>query len=175
MKLERLVDEVHRQVGPFVAGGDGPMHFVGYSLGGLLARAYIARHRPAALGRVVLLGTPNGGSELADLLGGVGAYQWFFGSVGGQLGTRPDTGLAAVLGVVDYPMGVVAGNRAWDLLGWAIIPGPNDGRVSVARTRVAGMTEHLVLPVGHTFMVISPAVLRATTGFLQLGRFGIGG
>ena len=63
----------------------GPIHFVTHSMGGLLARVYIARYRPARLGRVVMLGTPNGGSEIADRLKDVALYRAFFGPAGLQL------------------------------------------------------------------------------------------
>ena len=108
-------------------------------MGGLLARAYIVRHRPANLGRVVMLAPPNQGSEIVDLLGASRMYDRCFGPAGRQLGTRPGERLRTLLGTVDYPLGVIAGDRAIDPLGWLLVPGPNDGRVAVARTGVAGM------------------------------------
>lgn len=168
--LEQLVDFVHRKAGPFLAGG-GPAHVVGHSMGGLLARAYITRHRPARLGRIVMLGPPNGGSEVADLLAGTGAYRWFFGPAGAQLGTAPGRQVQDILGAVDFPLGIIAGTRTVDPLSWLLIPGPNDGRVSVARTRVDGMAAHLALKVSHAFMVRDPDVMRQTAHFLRHGCF----
>lgn len=48
------------------AGYAGRVHFVGHSLGGLLIRAYLQNKRMEKLGRFVLIGTPNRGSELVD-------------------------------------------------------------------------------------------------------------
>jgi triacylglycerol esterase/lipase EstA (alpha/beta hydrolase family) len=58
------------------------VHFVCHSMGGLLARGYVARHRPQRLGRMVMLGTPNGGSEIADRLKHIGVYRAWFGPAG---------------------------------------------------------------------------------------------
>ncbi len=170
-RLEALVEEVHEAVRGFLAGGEGPVHFVCHSMGGLVARGYIGRYRPAGLGRVVMLGTPNQGSELADLLGWNPVYKFAFGPAGQQLRTRPDPATTALLGAVDYPVGVVAGDRPFDVLGWLYLPKPNDGRVSVAATRVAGMADHVTLPVDHEALMRDAAVHRQVVAFLREGRF----
>lgn len=167
MPLEHLVEQIHGAAGTFAGQEGSPFHIVGHSMGGLLARAYIARHRPAELGRVVMLGTPNQGSELADLLMRHFAYRRFFGPAGGQLGT----GNINSFGTMDYPVGVIAGRRALDPIGWLLIPGPKDGRVSVARTKVDAMADHLTLPVTHALMPQNSTVMEQTLHFLQHGRF----
>jgi hypothetical protein len=49
--------------------------------------------------------------------------------------------------------------------------GPGDGTVAVAETRAEGLADHLVLPVTHTGMLFSRAVVRQAGEFLQAGRF----
>ena len=88
--LEALAEDIHPAIELFADRIDGSVHFVCHSMGGLLARVYIARHRPQRLGRVVMLGTPNSGSEIADRLKNFGAYRAFFGPAGQQLGTQRD-------------------------------------------------------------------------------------
>ena len=171
MPLQALADEVHRSAGAFLGMHAGRTHIVTHSLGGLLARALVARRRPPGLGQVVMLGPPSAGSELADKLSRLPPYRWAFGPVGRQLVTRQDDALRQLLGEVDYALGIIAGTRSVGPLGWMLIPKPNDGRVSVARTKVAGMADHLALPVTHAMMMRSPVVIRQTMHFLEHARF----
>jgi hypothetical protein len=169
--LQALVEEIHPWIAAFAATTSGSLHFVTHSMGGLLARAYICRHRPDRLGRVVMLGPPNAGSEIADLLAGSYPYRKVFGPAGAQLTTQQGLALCALLGTIDYPVGVIAGDRSLDPVAYWLLPGANDGRVAVARTRIDGITDHLTLHVTHTLMVRSPKVIRQTIAFLRQGRF----
>ena len=155
----------------WIDGLDAPVHFVTHSMGGLVVRALVTHHRPARLGRVVMLGPPNRGSELADLMGATAVYKRVFGPAGAELATLPPAALAATLGTVDYPLGIIAGDRSLDPLSWAILPKPNDGKVTVARTKLPGMTDHLVIAATHALMMRNPAAIRATLAFLRNGRF----
>ncbi len=150
---------------------EGRVHVVTHSMGGLVARALVARHRPERLGRVVMLAPPNGGSEIADLLGDTRAYQAVFGPAGAQLRTRRDAATLDLLRPLDWQLGIVAGTRSLDLAGWLYLPKPNDGKVTVASTRLDGMADHIAVPATHTFIMRHPAAIRATLDFLRDGRF----
>lgn len=167
--IAALADHVDAASARWRAGRTSTLHLVGHSLGGLVARAFVARHRPSRLGRVVLLGSPSGGSEMADLLVGFATYRRIFGPAGSEL-TTVHAARDALLGELDYPLGIIAGTRSLDPLGWALLPKPNDGKVTTARTKVAGAT-HLTLPVTHTLMMRAPSVIAATSRFLREGRF----
>ena len=72
--INDLADHIHAEVTAFSEAKK--LHFVGYSMGGLLIRAYLDRYQIASLGRVVMLGTPNAGSEVADFIGNWKFYRW---------------------------------------------------------------------------------------------------
>lgn len=146
------------------------IHFVTHSMGGILVRAYLAKHSIPRLGRVVMLGPPNQGSEIVDKLRHWRLFQWVTGPAGQQLGTEAGS-LPNTLGPVTFELGVIAGDRSIDWFGSALIPGKNDGRVSVERTRVQGMRAHCVLHTTHAFMMRSHQVIASSIRFLEAGNF----
>jgi pimeloyl-ACP methyl ester carboxylesterase len=169
--LEMLADDMHSTVAGFGTGVDGSLHFVCHSMGGLLARVYLARYRPQRLGRVVMLGTPNGGSEIADRLKNFTAYRAFFGPAGQQLGTLRDAAVDAMLPPVDYPIGIIAGNRSIYPISSVVLPKPHDGRVSVENTRIDGMADHIVVGTSHPWLVRNHEAIAQTVAFLRYGKF----
>lgn len=169
--LQALVEDIRPTIERFAEGIDGSIHFVGHSMGGLLARAYLAKYRPQRLGRVVMLGTPNGGSEIADGLKNFLPFRAYFGPAGQQLGTRRDEATHALLPAIDYPAGIIAGNRSIDPLASVFLPRPHDGRVAVANTKLDGMVDHAVVPTAHPFLPGNATAIAQTLAFLRDGRF----
>jgi pimeloyl-ACP methyl ester carboxylesterase len=169
--LEGLAEDIHPAIQHFADRVDGSIHVVGHSMGGLLARVYIARHRPKRLGRVVMLGTPNSGSEIADRLKNIGVYRAFFGPAGQQLGTQRDAAVEALFPPVDYPVGIIAGNRSVYPISSAFLPKPHDGRVSVENTKLDGMADHIVMATSHPWLVRNAPAIEQTIVFLRDGEF----
>jgi len=170
--LEDLAEDIRPAIAAFAESSCGPTHFVGHSMGGLLVRVYLANHRPARLGRVVMLGTPNNGSEIVDLLKHYPAYRVWFGPAGSQLATLQDTTLTS-LPPVDYAVGIIAGCRSLvhPIASRFILPRPNDGRVSVQSCKLAGMADHTIVKASHTALPFNRLAIRQTIAFLEDGRF----
>jgi hypothetical protein len=146
------------------------IHFVTHSLGGILLR-YAHEQSPIPdLGRVVMLGPPNQGSEVIDRTRDWAFIKMFSGEAGLQLGTGDD-GIPAQLGPVDFELGVIAGTRTINPFMSAMLPNSDDGKVTVERTKVDGMDDFLVVDRTHAFIMRSDEVIANTAAFLQNGRF----
>ena len=149
-----------------------PVHFVTHSLGGLVARALFRRMPSELVGRTVMLGPPNGGSEWADLLFNLRAARLILGDSAVHLRTKRTMTDEELLETNGEEVGIVAGCRSLDpLLPRLLLPRPNDGKVSVEATHLVGETDHIVLPVTHTLMVYDQRVLRQVLAFLDRGQF----
>jgi triacylglycerol lipase len=146
------------------------VHFVTHSMGGILIRQYLKVRPIERLGRVVMLGPPNQGSEIVDLLGDSRIFSAINGPAGRQLGTKPDS-LPNRLGPVDFDLGVIAGDRSINWINSLLIAGADDGKVSVERTKVTGMKAHLVIHATHPYLMRNSRAIRETVHFLREGRF----
>lgn len=148
------------------------IHFVTHSLGGIVIRQAFSKKRPVNLGRVVMLSPPNRGSAVADKLKDWWFYIWLNGPAGRQLSTDADS-VPNKLGSVDYPVGVITGDRHAFFDAWFsfLIPGRDDGKVSVERAQLDGMRDFLVVHESHPFIMNSDYVIAETVYFLTHGAF----
>ena len=169
--VQQLADDaIGKAVADCREDGAVKIHFVTHSLGGIMVRSYFARHPLSSLGRVVMLAPPNTGSEVVDKIGDWSFFKWLNGPAGNELGTGTNS-VPNRLGPVDYPVGVIAGDRSINWINSLLIPGRDDGKVSVERTKLAGMTDHIVIHTAHPFIMQNRKVIRQTIQFLRTGEF----
>ena len=90
--------------------------------------------------------------------------------MGAQIGTTPES-IPNSLGPFNYEVGVIAGDRSFNPLFSRLISSPDDGRISVKHTKLAGMTDFLVLPCIHPLIMNYEQVIRQTIHFLMHGCF----
>lgn len=146
------------------------VHFVTHSLGGILLRYYVENKPIENLGRVVMLGPPNQGSEIVNGMLKVPGFKFFGGPTGTALGVG-EGHIPNALGPVEFDLGIIAGSTNINPLSLLFIPGQNDSIVSVESTKVEGMREHIVLPVTHTFMMRNNEVIDNVIHYLKTGSF----
>lgn len=142
------------------------VHFVGHSLGGLLALKTL-EHRPDLIeGRVVCLGSPLRGSSVARALASFPGGTFL---IGRSLDLLRD-GLQRWQGTQE--VGAIAGRLP---LGFGVAVGalnvPHDGTVSVEETQLPGLTDHCVIAASHSGLVFSGDAAQQTVAFLRDGRF----
>jgi len=144
------------------------IHFITHSMGGILLRAYLNKHHIDKLGHVVMLGPPNQGSQIVDKIGRFPGFTFLNGPAGLELSTK---GIVRSLKPIDFSLGIIAGTKTIDPIGFMMLPFPNDGKVSVESTKIEGMRDHLVMDVTHTFMMQNSEVIKKSIHFLKEGSF----
>jgi pimeloyl-ACP methyl ester carboxylesterase len=148
------------------------VHFVAHSMGGLITRHILVKHRPANLGSVVMLGTPNKGSEMADYLDKhkylASPFHRIFGPSGSQLRT---THTHFEDETIDFPLGIIASDASLNPIGKQVFGAPNDTLVSIESTKLEGMSDHIIIPCPHALMMFDPRIIHQVAAFLKDGKF----
>ena len=157
-----------------------PIDLVGHSLGGLIIRDFLVSYPQWQIGRCVTLGTPHLGSVCADYIWRLAPAivgQSYIDALDGTVTPLPE----------HIIMGVIAGNQPFGLgqlvLGYhnrklrlqnSPLPDEyltHDGTVYLRETKLETATDHLIMPVSHTGMLVNPAVAEQTGYFLSNGKF----
>ena len=147
-----------------------PVHFVTHSMGGIAVRYLLQRRGLPNIGRIVMLSPPNKGSEVVDKIGGWTLFKLLNGPAGLQLGTSPAS-FPNQLGRIHVECGIITGSRTVNLFLSMLIPGVNDGKVSIANAQLEGMQDFLIAPVSHPFIMKNERVITQVIHFLRHGAF----
>jgi pimeloyl-ACP methyl ester carboxylesterase len=157
-KLSRFLTKINADI----------IHLVAHSLGGIVVLHLFEQEPLQRPGRVVMIGTPLNGSEIARRL-----YALVL--------TRPLLGRSVVRGLLgDRPpwketreLGMIAGTKSLGM-GTVVFGGlepPSDGTVRLSETRTPEVSAHLCVPFSHTGMLWSRRTAEAVCGFLKSGEF----
>ncbi len=146
------------------------VHFVTHSMGGILVRYYLEANKINDLGRVVMLSPPNQGSEAVDKLKDLSLFKWISGPAGRQLGTEKEC-LPNKIGPPDYEVGIITGDKTINPILSLLIPGEDDGKVSVERAKLIGMKDFLVVHKAHPFIMKDKDIMSQIVYFIENGVF----
>lgn len=172
LSIEESADYL-RQVVRSLEGVD-QIDFVVHSMGGLLVRSSLAKTEDAPepdprYRRLVMLGVPNHGARMADLVERQPLYRLIYGRAGGQLVGRENPFITE-LPIPAFEFAVIAGARGTGDGYNPLIPGDDDGTVRVEETRLPGATDFMTVPAIHSFLMNNPAVIDASLRFLKEGQ-----
>lgn len=167
--VDVLSKSIRTQIDSMVSTND-VLHFVTHSMGGIIMRYMHAEKPFANLGRVVTLSPPHQGSEVVDKLGHLKTFKWINGPAGDQLGTS-NTNLLGSLPKPDFELGIITGDRSINWILSSLIPGKDDGKVSVEKAKCEGMQDFIVIHATHPAIMKNRKAIENTLLFLKLGRF----
>lgn len=152
-------------------GGYDRLNIVTHSLGGVLVHYLLQSWRPGNLGRVVMTAPGLHGSEALEVYRRNFLFRMVYGPSAYRSGTGDDGFTRFLPKVATYELGVVAGCVSSDPIANLFIPWPHDGKISVPRTRLSGMKDHIVLPLAHDFLCNHPLAVFQIRQFLRDGGF----
>lgn len=130
------------------------LHLVTHSMGCIIGRAALERHRPAKLGRFVMLAPPNRGSFVATATAGL------FGRIFKPI-AELKTGEGSLVNSIPQPEGIDIG----------VIAAGRDALVSLDATRLDVPHEHVTLPCLHSSLLFRRDAARLIAVFLETGSF----
>jgi len=155
---------------------DAPVHFVGHSLGGIVIRGALAEDPPVAIGRIVMIATPNQGAGVVSRFGGWPFSRAIFGLPLQDLGEKSPA--LTNLGIPEAEIGIIAGLRHFHPLNFISYVNlfhragyAHDGTVELANTRLDGAADSIAIDAHHTFICDHDDVIAQTGAFLRDGGF----
>lgn len=167
--VQKTADDVYKLISPLCNIQNITIHFVTHSMGGLVIRQLLNQYSITNIDKIVMLGPPNQGSEVADFLKNNFLYQKVYGPAGQQLTTSKAK--EDPFPRINLRIGVIAGTKCLDPFCYFLLPKPHDGKVTVESTKIENMQDHIQLPVTHSFMMYNKNVISQTLQFLRKGHF----
>ena len=147
------------------------IHFIGHSMGGIVARQYLADNKPHNLGNVILIAAPNNGSELIASLEDNPALAWtLIGPAARDL--SPKSQFLHELPLPYYNTGIITANKSINpITSIFLFNSPNDGTLTVESMKIHNMTDIINLEATHTMVLLHPDIGWQIESFLKYGKF----
>ncbi|MDA1016237.1 MAG: alpha/beta fold hydrolase [Planctomycetota bacterium] len=149
--------------------GIDEINFVVHSMGGLLVRSYLSKHNDKRIKRMVMLGVPNNGANLADIFKGNVLFRTVMGPAGQQLVEDPQ-GLIKKLPIPEFEFAIIAGGRNTETGFNPFVPGDDDGTVAVESAKLPGCADFAIVNALHSFLMGNEQSIKMTINFFKHGR-----
>ncbi len=167
---QRSIPEFADQLQQVIASLEGidTIHFVVHSMGGLVVRRWCQSYSDPRVGRLVMIGTPNAGAEIATMLQKNLLFRAIYGPAGQELVAEANN-FIGTLPVPQFEFAVIAGAKGSPDGFNPLITGDDDGVVTVESARLPGAADYLSVPCLHSFQCSNAEVMAATRRFLKTG------
>lgn len=132
------------------------INFVTHSMGGIVVRYFLANNNLENINRIVMFAPPNKGSDLADKWSSFKLINYIMGPALKEMATDQNS-LVNTISDLNYEIGIIAGER--------------DEKVSLEKTKLNEMTDFIVFPNEHTWIINNNKAIEATLNFLTEGKF----
>jgi len=156
--LEQLLDNLD---------GITSVSFIGHSLGGLVARELLRRkdgwRKTIKPRHLIMLGTPNNGARIADMMSGIKLFHTIAGPSGQDV--RPYK--AQDLPKPDISTLIIAGGRGTKTGFNPLFGEDNDGIVTVEESQIPGIPNFKLVKSIHTTIMDHPDSLKAILNFMS--------
>lgn len=169
--LPNLLERIENWLNP-----NAVVHYVGHSFGGILTRLIIDSKPEWKQGRCVMLGTPNQGSLMASYMTSHPLMKHFSPKLAQYI--SPDSEFIQQLPELTIPTGIIAGSQQFSWLvpvSWfyqaATNGAPGDGVVETTNTQCRNMSDFILMPLHHSFMMWDSQLITQVKNFLSEGKF----
>ncbi len=145
------------------------VHFVGYSMGGLVIQKFLSLNKINNLGNCVFIASPSKGSRLADIADSIPLLGKIF---------KPLKDLRTRRKLDNFfkfnrkiRLGIIAGTKNKQLLSKLFMSKNSDGMVEVHSTKLDEMHEFTVFPYAHKDIHFQEDVVDSVCYFIKHGTF----
>ena len=145
------------------------IHFVGYSMGGLVIQRFLTMNKINNLGNCVFIASPSKGSKLADIVDSIPLLGKIFKPLK-DLRTRRklDSLFKCNKG---FKLGIIAGTKNKKFLSKLFMSNNSDGMVEVHSTKLDEMHDFVAFPYEHKDIHFQDDVVDSVCFFLKNGTF----
>jgi len=173
--FEQVINQILEKIDQWIEPKQ-TLHLVGHSFGGILIRGILANRKDWLFGRCVMIGSPNQGTAVASYALSHKVLRHLTPPITQEL--TPDSELMKLLPEPEIETGIIAGSKPYNLVipvTWfykkATNNAPGDGVVEISNTQCRNMSDFIVMPLHHSFMMWDSELIDQISHFLKNGCF----
>lgn len=168
--IKIVAKRLHREITKIYERDIESVSFVTHSFGTIIVRYYCANHTIKKKGRFVMIAPPNKGSQWARILSRLSLYKWVLGVAGGKV-QDVEQAIPKIMSPPPIEFGVIAGGTGMKMGINPLLPGDDDGTITVEETKLEGMKDFIQIRGQHSLLLLQQGVIDNVIHFLERGQF----